>query len=100
MLDAGPPVIAHEQESMSTAVSSEPPKPVRAPMLLSTADRHGAITRPPQPLTSLVGRERELATATALLRQADHRWLTLTGPGGCPLGDRQDPPGAGGRRRR
>ncbi len=36
----------------------------------------------PTPLTSFVGRERELATLTRLLCQSDLRLLTLTGPGG------------------
>ncbi|MEZ4561414.1 MAG: LuxR C-terminal-related transcriptional regulator [Thermomicrobiales bacterium] len=36
----------------------------------------------PTPLTSLVGRERELDTLTRLLSQGDPRLLTLTGPGG------------------
>jgi predicted ATPase/DNA-binding XRE family transcriptional regulator len=36
----------------------------------------------PVPLTSLIGREQELAELTALLRQAAVRLVTLTGPGG------------------
>jgi predicted ATPase/DNA-binding CsgD family transcriptional regulator len=36
----------------------------------------------PAPLTPIIGRERELALAQGLLRRADVRLLTITGPGG------------------
>lgn len=38
--------------------------------------------RPPVPLTSLVGREREVSAVHELLLQQDVRLVTLTGPGG------------------
>jgi predicted ATPase len=40
-------------------------------------------TNLPAPLTPLIGRQRELAEAGALLAQRDVRLLTLTGAGGC-----------------
>jgi ATP-dependent Clp protease ATP-binding subunit ClpA len=36
----------------------------------------------PQPLTPLIGRERELDEVAALLQRQDVRLVTLTGPGG------------------
>jgi predicted ATPase/DNA-binding XRE family transcriptional regulator len=40
------------------------------------------LARPPLPPTPLVGREREVAAACALLTRLEVRLLTLTGPGG------------------
>jgi predicted ATPase/DNA-binding CsgD family transcriptional regulator len=48
---------------------------------LSLPDR-GAVAPLPVPPTPLLGRERELAEAAALLRQPGVRLVTLTGPGG------------------
>jgi predicted ATPase/transcriptional regulator with XRE-family HTH domain len=49
------------------------PRPISVPLHLSA---------PPVPPTPLVGRERELAAACAVLRHPETRLLTLTGPGG------------------
>jgi predicted ATPase/DNA-binding XRE family transcriptional regulator len=38
--------------------------------------------RLPRPLSTLVGREREIREIAALLRDSEHRLLTVTGPGG------------------
>ncbi|MFL5758706.1 MAG: ATP-binding protein [Thermomicrobiales bacterium] len=48
---------------------------------LPDEERSGA-GRLPAPLISLIGREEEIAAACAIVRQADVRLLTFTGPGG------------------
>jgi predicted ATPase/DNA-binding XRE family transcriptional regulator len=51
-----------------------------SPPTMRAAPLH--MASPPVPPTPLVGREREVAAACALLRQLEVRLLTLTGPGG------------------
>ncbi|MBW3633207.1 MAG: AAA family ATPase, partial [Chloroflexi bacterium] len=49
--------------------------------LIPRPDR-GRLGAPPIPLTSFVGREREIAALTFLPRHSGARLATLTGPGG------------------
>src|SRR5215217_4198908 len=53
------------------------------PISLAPLPRRGTVTTPiPNPLSALVGREREVAALTGRICRPDVRLLTLTGPGG------------------
>src|SRR5690349_12835316 len=62
--------------------SPGPAGPWKAPVPISPLAERAWIAPVPAALTPLVGREREIAVACALLRRSDVRLLTLTGPGG------------------
>jgi non-specific serine/threonine protein kinase len=54
-------------------------RPVLVSLRQPAPSRLGSL---PAPLTRFIGREREVATIAALIRQDDVRLVTLTGPGG------------------
>ncbi len=63
--------------------SSTPARSNAIPVPLRPLDQRGIpVDRLPRPLTSFVGREREVASLVARLRDEQVRLLTLTGPGG------------------
>ena len=63
---------------------AEPSEEVTKPpvRLLSRTDETSILEPTPQPLTSLVGRDRAAASVRALLAEPATRMVTLTGTGG------------------
>ena len=58
-------------------------KPISTPRLLRLVEQtDGPAFVQPQPLTTFLGREREIATVVSALNLSNLRLLTLTGPGG------------------
>lgn len=67
----------------SSPIDTESIKPGEKTAVLLELVRPVPLVAPlPKPLTTLIGRDRELVTLTALLRSEDERLITLTGPGG------------------
>jgi predicted ATPase/DNA-binding CsgD family transcriptional regulator len=81
---ANAPLTATEAAGASGGVAPLLPfaaRPGSAPIQLVEREAAAAV-RLPRPLTTLVGRQQEIAAITALLSQPEVRLLNLTGPGG------------------
>src|SRR4051812_6429554 len=64
--------------------SLDAPEPIAAPVAAAATPKPTPAARPelPVPAAPLLGRDEDIATASALLADPDVRLLTLTGPGG------------------
>jgi MoxR-like ATPase len=62
--------------------ASPPDRATPGQIPLFPLDDKRPLVRLPQPLTSLIGREEEVAAVSDLMRHDDVRLVTLTGPGG------------------
>lgn len=67
---------------MSSVLPTDHSGPEPAPFRPDQRRVWSSIGRLPTPLTRLIGREQEVVDIVALLRRADMRLVTLTGPGG------------------
>ena len=63
-------------------MATDPERMRDAPRTIVPLGGRRWIARPPVPLTSLIGRDREAADACSLLLRPDIRLVTLIGPGG------------------
>ncbi len=97
-LEPGEPLNRLHQQILERDPALQSPAP--APPAVAPARRASAL---PQPLTRLIGRERELAALAAMMADPDVRLITLAGPGGVgktrlilELARRQEPQFADG----
>jgi predicted ATPase/DNA-binding CsgD family transcriptional regulator/DNA-binding XRE family transcriptional regulator len=72
----------HRQPGRRTLVLLSPTTPPAFNVDPASPSPHARLHNLPLPPSPVLGRERELAELTALLRQHERRLLTLTGPGG------------------
>ena len=72
--------VKQSKEQAGTSPKNPEPEEVHQPVIARVTRK---LVNLPTPRTSLIGRERELAKAAHLMKQADVRLLSLTGAGGA-----------------